>query len=123
MNKIQLLKLYNLYAEIERIEKSLINKDYTEWFGMIYLETLRNFFDEVYIEFDNEEISYLEMLDNIVRDWLETFDFSKLTEEDKKKLTDKNWNLSILKRDEKLYEYCIVKFKDIEEAIDYLISK
>ena len=143
MTKEQLLKMYNLHQEISRIENTIFNKEFMEdWW--IRFEQLRRHFDEVYKEFEDvEDNSLLERLESIVDDGLQEFNFDLLTDKDRKKLTKKmkrwwmkmwdDWieiyseeeyeSLAIFKHEEKDYPYCIVKFKDVGEVIDYLLNK
>ena len=143
MTKEQLLKMYNLHQEISRIENTIFNKEFMEdWW--IRFEQLRTYFKEVYKEFEDvEDNSLLERLESIVDNGLQEFNFDLLTDKDRKKLTKKmkrwwmkmwdDWieiysedeyeSLAIFKHEEKDYPYCIVKFKDVEEAIDYLLNK
>ena len=123
MKKEQLKKLYNVHQEINRIERTILNTEFYEWIGFIWFEKLRDEFLELYKEFDTkEEFTDLEFLEQIVDDDFTTFAFDNLTEDERKKLTSKEWHLSILKSEEKNYPHCILKFKDIDEAIDYVLK-
>jgi len=121
MTKEQLKKLYNLHQEISRVERTIFNNEFYEWNWFIQFEKLREEFWEIYKEFDTkEDYSDLEYLEHIVDDWLQTFDFWLLTEKEREWLTNKDWIVSILKKDESNFPNAIVKFKDIDEAIDYI---
>ncbi len=119
MKRERLLKYYNLHQEIRRIERTIFNIEFYEWNGFVWFEKLREEFSNLYKLDDNNEYSLLEYFESICDD-MQVFNFNLLTEEDKKKLTSKEWHLSIMSSDEKNYSYCIVKFNNIEEILDYL---
>ena len=89
MNKLELLKLYNLHQEIKRVERTIFNDEFIEnWF--VWFEKLRNCFWELYEEFEKQdEYTLVERLEDIVDEWLQLFEFSLLTDEDRKKQTRK----------------------------------
>ena len=122
MNKQILKKLYLLHEEIWRVERTIFNQEFYEWNWFVWFEKLRENFRDLYKEFDNDEYSLLDYLIQIVDNWLQLFEFKKLTKKEVKSLTWKDWLISIFKRDEKNYPHAIVKFKDIDEAIDYILT-
>lgn len=122
MNKETLKKFYLLHEEIGRVERTIFNQEFYEWNWFVWFEKLRENFRDLYEEFDKDEYSLLDYLIQIVDDWLQLFEFKKLTKKEIKSLTNKDWNISIFKRDEKNYPHAIVKFKDIDEAIDYILT-
>jgi len=122
MLKEQLINFYNLHKEIREVEENIFNTKYYEWNGFVWFWDLRTKFRDLYKLFDNSEHSLLNWLENIVSDWMQDFNFELLTQEDRIKLTSKEWHLSIFKHDEKNYPYAIVKFNTIEEVVDYIIK-
>jgi hypothetical protein len=122
-NTVPLKKLYYLHKEINRIERNIFNIEFYEWNGFVKFKKLRDEFWELYKEFDTkEDFTDLEFLEQIIDDDFTTFEFDNLTEDERKKLTSKEWDLTILDSEEKNYPHCILKFKDIDEAIDYVLK-
>lgn len=126
INKEILKNFYLLNKSIEETENNII-KSWNPWLieieGYIEFKDIREKFDNLYKLFiKDSELDLLSFVEQIVDDNYSTFEFDKLTEEEEKELTNKDWFLLILKRDEKKYPHCIKKFKNLDEVIDYVIN-
>lgn len=127
MTEKLLKKFYLLDKSIEETEKKVYPTDFImEGSVFVIFDKIRDNLTELYGEFDDINQDFMNMLDylkNIIENWFTTFEFDKLTKKEKKELTDKNWNLGILKRDQEKYSHCIRKFKNIDEIIKYIVNE
>ena len=142
MNKKDLTLLYSLYNEIGRIERSVIKPEFIDnWF--VIFEDLREKFWDLYRTYDSDEFSILERLLSIIDNGMSLYDTELLKEEDKKKFNVKyrNWNMGfsddwievepewdsewifITQEFREKCWYCEIEFKNVEEVIDYVLSK
>lgn len=135
MKKEILKKIYLLKKQIEKLENNLIPKEYNDW-NKLYFEDLRDAFDCLYEEFDdNTEYSILERVECLMDDkWL--YDTRLLKKEDRKKytVTFENWSFNNTEGEEsksiilspefkKNCSYCFINLYNLDEVLDYVIKE
>lgn len=142
ITKEQLKGFYNLRKAIRETQDELVPNKYLEgWF--LWFEDIWSASSDLYKQFDPDEYSIIEWLDHIVEDWLEEYDMSLLKEKDKKKfmksyksgtmsMWDDLFETDNLQEDQWIFltkefknqcKYCLVKFENIDEVIDYMYEK
>lgn len=123
MKKELLKKFYLLYQSISNTEDTILpDSKYINVNWYVIFDDIIDKFDDLYKEFDKEEYSLLNEIKNIVDSDYTTFDFDKLTDKERKELKDEDWNLLILTSNYEEYPHWIVKLKDLDETIEYVIK-
>lgn len=124
IDKEILKNFYLLNKSIGETEDDIINPWLIAIKGYLEFKDIREKFNNLYKLFDIEDIDFnlLSFVEQIVDDNYSTFEFEKLTENEKEELTNEDWFLAILKKDEEKYPHCVKKFKNLDEVVDYVID-
>lgn len=91
---------------------------------IVLFKEIRNNLYNLYKEIDqvNNIEDIIDYINSIVDDNYTIFNTDKLKEEDKKEIPQNKWYYMILKEYYEKYPYCVEKFNNLDEIIDYIFE-
>lgn len=116
-------KIYFLEEAIRKTENNIINKEYMDGWIIIFEEIRDNLYN-LYKEIDqvNGIEDTIDYIKSIVDDNYTSFNINKLKEKDKEEISQNKWYYMISKEDYEKYPYCVEKFNNLDEIIDYIFK-